>query len=357
MHVVLANLHWSPRAGADWFDPRHGDTMHAPLALALARLGLRVTVVQEGPVASRSRHEEVDLVVVPPSRSTRLARWSTRWRPFPAAHSVARSLVEAVAEARPDRVHSFDLVAYPTLRALGAIAPVVATFHGGAAVRSALRWPVEAGALRRVRACFTTREQAEPWIANGTLAAGQVEEVFELSSQLPFRRGPRLPGSPAMLHLGRFHPVKDFDTTLRGTRKVMERHPGVVLHLAWREGTPPPTGDVPTVRHSDAPPERVAELLAGADCLVQASVREVCGRAPMEAMASGCVPVLSAIPPWRRLLGTLPTTFAVGDAEGLAAAVDRALLVPPEAVRARFDAALSWERIAARYAEIYARPW
>ncbi len=330
--------------------------MHAPLALALARLGLQVTVVQEGPVALRSRHGGVDLVVVPPARSTRLARWSTRWRPFPAAHSVAWSLVEAVAVARPDRVHSFDLVAYPTLRALGAIAPVVATFHGGTAVRSVLRRPVEATALRGVRACFTAREQAEPWIENGTLSPGQVEEVFELSSHLAYRRGPRLPGSPAILHLGRFHPVKDFDTTLRGARRVLERNPGAVLHLAWREGTPPPTGDLPAVRHGDASPQRVAELLAGADCLVQSSVREVCGRAPMEAMASGCVPVLSDIPAWRRLLGPLPTSFAVGDPEGLADAVDRALRVPSEAVRARFEDALSWDRIATRYAEIYARP-
>ncbi|MBM4392141.1 MAG: glycosyltransferase family 4 protein [Deltaproteobacteria bacterium] len=269
---------------------------------------------------------------------------------------MARSLVEAVAEARPDRVHSFDLVAYPTLRALGTIAPVVATFHGGTAVRSALRRPIEAAALRGVRACFTAREQAEPWIENGTLSPGQVEEVFELSSPLAYRRGPRLPGSPAILHLGRFHPVKDFATTLRGARRVWERHPGAVLHLAWREGTPPPLGALPSVRHGGASPSGVAELLAGADCLVQASVREVCGRAPMEAMASGCVPVLSEIPPWRRLLGPLPTSFPVGDAAALADAVERALAVPPAAVRARFDDTLSWGRIAARYAEIYASP-
>ncbi len=330
--------------------------MHAPLALALTRLGLRVTVVQEGPVPSVSRHEGVELHVVRPSHRTRLARWSTRWRPFPAAHSVAWSLVEAVAEARPDRVHSFDLVAYPTLRALGTIAPVIATFHGGAAVQAALRRPLEATALRRVTACFTAREQAEPWIENGALSPSQVEEVFELSSHLPFRRRPRLPGTPALLHLGRFHPVKDFDTTLRGVRAVLARHPGTVLHLGWREGTPPETPGVPSVRHGVASPQRVADLLAGADCLVQASVREVCGRAPMEAMASGCVPVLSDIPPWRRLLGPLPTRFPVGDAEALADAVDRALGVSPEVVRARFDAALSWDQIAARYAEIYARP-
>lgn len=269
---------------------------------------------------------------------------------------MARSVVAAVAEARPDRVHSFDLVAYPTLRALGAIAPVIATFHGGAAVRSALRRPLEAAALRRVTACFTAREQAESWIENGALSPGQIEEVFELSSDLALRRGPRLSGSPALLHLGRFHPVKDFGTTLAGARTVLARHPGAVLHLAWREGTPPETPGVPTVRHGDASPQRVAELLAGADCLVQASVREVCGRAPMEAMASGCVPVLSDIPAWRRMLGPLPTRFPVGDADAMARAVDRALGVSPEVVRARFDDALSWDKIAARYAEIYASP-
>lgn len=360
MHVVFANLHWDRRwPGAEgWFHPLDGDTVHAPLARALAARSVRVTVVQEGPVAGEARCDGVRLVVVPPDGTTRLLRRAVARRPFPAAHGVATSVVRAVAAEAPDVVHSFDLVAYPTLAALGRLAPVVATFHGGAPARSVLLRAGERAALRGVTACFTVASQAEGWIRAGSLVPSQVVEVQEVSSTFPFSaaRQPGLEGQPALLHVGRLDPVKDPATTALGFRRFLGHHPGAVLHLAYTDGRLLSRFDgLPVVRHGAVPPARVLELLHRCDLLVQASTREVCGRAAVEALATGCVPVLSDIPPFRRLAGSLGTLFPPGDAAALAEVLGRALTVPREDVRAHFDAECAWDVVAARYADVYVR--
>jgi glycosyltransferase involved in cell wall biosynthesis len=98
--------------------------------------------------------------------------------------------------------------------------------------------------------------------------------------------------------------------------------------------------------------------------VVQASVREVCGMVPLEALACGTTPVLSDIPPFRRLTddGRVGRLFPVGDAAALADALVSAAHdpVPPAEVRRWFDGALSFDALSdtvdAVYRSITPRP-
>jgi glycosyltransferase involved in cell wall biosynthesis len=180
------------------------------------------------------------------------------------------------------------------------------------------------------RLLFTTRARADAWLGSGALPdMERVVEVFETSS--PFTPGdaPPLPGAPALLHLGRLDPVKDPLTTLAAFRRLLVNLPEAHLHMAWRDA--PLLGPVRDAAR-DLPvtllgPRMDTEvLLRGADLLVQASTREVCGIAVLEALATGTAPVLSDIPPFRRLTdeGRVGRLFPVGDPDAMAAAIAEA---------------------------------
>lgn len=365
MHVALVSL----RHDAGWDTPERfiaGDATRRGLAGALVEAGHAVTVVVEadfdavvdGPVRWR---------FVRPDRSVRatrraLAAAGERW---PAIRLPAPHLVRAARAARPDVVHAFDLVNYPHLIGLaGAGAPMVAHFHGGAAARRPPWRALERRALAGVdRLLFTTVEQAAPWVANG-YPAERVRAVVETSVALtPAPRPPLDPARPRLLCAGRLDPVKDPMTTLAGFALLLGTHPGATLELCWTDA---PLLDAvarraralgPAVRLlGRLAPEAVHARMAAADVLVQASVREVCGVAVLEAMALGLPPVVTDIPAFRAVLGDCGARFPVGDAAGLAAGVRAVLGQPDAGARCveRFRAALSFTAMARAAERVYA---
>ena len=374
MRVALVNSwHLAAEPGAQI----RADALRRELAHGLAALGHEVHVVQELPKAATIQDGSVRWHFVPSDPAVRLARaaLSAIGRSDARVKAPLSHLAAAVAPLKADVVHSFDLVAYAGLAALGQDtrrrgAALVAHFHGGAPARLGPLRRIERSALANVdRLLFTARAHAAPWLQSGALVDDtRVVEVFETSSE--FMPGDRaearartgLRGAPALLHLGRLDRVKDPLTTLAGFRGFAASHPGAHLTFAWTDA--PLEAEVrraaaglPVTFLEQVAPEQVELLLRAADVLVQASTREVCGRAVLEAFACGTPSILTDIPAFHRLTdaGTVGALFPVGDAAALTRVLER---FPYEAarpaVRARFREKLSFSALAAAVHTVYA---
>jgi len=124
-----------------------------------------------------------------------------------------------------------------------------------------------------------------------------------------------------------------------------------VAASAWSaQRVPSHRAQGPCGRHSrhgavraEAAEDEMATAYRSAEVVVCPSRFEGFGLTPMEAIACGRPVVVSDIPPQREFLGTAPRFFAVGDDDGLAAAIAAARSGPParpEVLRAlRIEAA------------------
>jgi glycosyltransferase involved in cell wall biosynthesis len=98
--------------------------------------------------------------------------------------------------------------------------------------------------------------------------------------------------------------------------------------------------------------EEMATWYSAADFYISASHMEGSGYALLEALACGCVPVVSDIPPFRKITreGHLALLFQAGDPQSLLACLKRlaAIDLPDrsEAIREHFTRELSFQAIA-----------
>ena len=97
--------------------------------------------------------------------------------------------------------------------------------------------------------------------------------------------------------------------------------------------------------------------MRAADFFLQTSHREASGRSLLEAMSCGLVPLVTDIPAWRRIVGSVGSLTPVGNATMFANAMiewaGRDRVADRHAVRARFDAALTFEAIGRELREAY----
>lgn len=378
MRVTFVNLWHDQPTPAAQIDR---DETRRELSRALAARGHAVTVVQEHPGAATVYDGPVRWIFAPPSAACRGARALLRaaGRDDAMVKAPADHLLAPVAASDPQIIHSFDLAFYPTVALLSPLArrlgaPLLLHDHGGAPARwASLRW-VERRALRGVaRLLFTTAARGQAWVASGALDdPGRIAEVFETSTRFspgdPAAARARLglAGAPLVAHLGRLDPVKDPLTTLEGFRLFLRDFPSARLALASTDApllaeVRAAARDLPVRFLGRLDRAQCQDLLRGADLFVQASRREVCGVAALEALATGVPPVLSDIPPFRRLTdgGAWGRLFPPGDAAGLARALGEAWAarqsgaLSPEAVRAWFSSALSFEALAASVEAVY----
>lgn len=325
------------------------DPLRRELAAHLRGRGHDVTVVQGWTAAARVDADGVDW------RFVRLAPLPRRVAhalgdPHPLLRVPAVEVLPAVVVSRPEVVHAFDLVAFPTLALLPR--PLVVTFHGGAPARR-LAWRLaQRVGLRGATLAFTSLEQGRGF-------GRPIVAIPETSTTMRRVPAPRLPGSPALLWVGRLDPVKDPWTVLRGVRRLRVRHPDVHLTMVWTDA--PLLDDVRAWVAAELagavtllgprPPEALPALYSGADRLVQGSVREVCGRALLEAMACGLPPVVPSLPATRAIVPDVRLLFPVGDDAAMAAAVE---VEPAVDVAAHFEAELAFGPLTTRYERLYA---
>jgi glycosyltransferase involved in cell wall biosynthesis len=350
----------------------------------LAARGHQVDVVYLYPHDLQYEHAGVTHHFVSPGRIGRVLGGAARALGREAAmFEPAWRAAQRIRSLRPDVIHFHGMILTWNLvllqLALGPDAPpIVMHYHGGyppqnSLARRAARW----GLRRTARQLFTTRDQADPFLAAGLLAGGAgVGELVETSSdmrpipQAEARRQTDMHGDPVVLWAGRLHPIKDPLTALRGFEQIARALPGARLYMHYLTGEMEPelrafVAERPDLAHrvlfrGRAPFAQMRAIYSSADFLLQASLREFSGCAILEGMACGAIPVVSDIPSFRAMTanGSVGVIFPVGDADALARGV---LAIPPAAlaerraaVLAHFARHLSFPALAEQLERLYA---
>lgn len=260
---------------------------------------------------------------------------------------------ELLRQLRPDVIHLHGLGFTRELHWLSTLAPGVPLLvqdHAAQPPRRPWTWWRWRRALAPVRGLiFCARDQAEPFARYGMLPERmRIYELPEASSDFrprerdAARRLMGLAGDPALLWVGHLDANKDPLTVLDGLALAVRHLPGLKLWMCF--GSAPLERDVKTRLRDPAlahrvhllgrvPHAQVELLMSAADFLVQGSHREGSGYSLIEAMACGLSPVVTDIPSFRSLVGTLPQQQAaalwpVGNAPALAEALVRLATQP-----------------------------
>lgn len=336
------------------------------VAECAAGAGVQVSVVQASPHEARLQQGGVSYYFLPCARidlsASRRARFAALLR-----------------ELAPDVLHVQGLGFPQEVRALAALAPalpIVLQDHAASVPRFWRR-----GALRRSTAvvsgvAFCARAQAQPFAQAGILPpALTIYEIPESSSRFTpgdraaARAATALAGEPQLLWMGHLDANKDPLTVLAGVSEAARALPG--LRLACCYLAAPLLAEVrqriaqdPHLRDrvqllGRVPHERVEVLMRAADIFVQGSHREGSGYSLIEALACGVAPVVTDIPSFRSLTGggRIGRLWPCDDAARLSAALrEVAANCNAEvraAVRAHFDAQLSFAAVGEKLAAMY----
>jgi glycosyltransferase involved in cell wall biosynthesis len=354
------------------------------LPRAVAARGHAVTVCA---LAARdacvTRHDVTDQFIAPDPLTGGGGRLLQRWKPrYGAAYyQVSPRLARRVSASQPDVAHVFGLTMDLQLALLARAtrkprAPLVVHYHGGLP-ESGRYGRLQRHNLARVdRALFTTQAQADEWIDAGMLTTSQTSLLPETSSNFSglsrkvARAQTGMTGDPVCLSAGRLSAIKDPLTTLRGFALAAEHLPDARLYCyyltdellpelrAFVDATPGLARRVEF--RGRAAPAAMEAIYSSADVLVQSSRREWSGLALLEALACGCVPIVTDIPSFRTLTddGHYGRLFPVGDYATLAQqlltldADTRRNLAP--AAQAYFRRELSFAALARRLDDLYA---
>lgn len=324
----------------------------------------------------RQRIERDDVEVHALHRS-KIGAWRLRWRLF----ALLRRL-------RPDVVHSRNLSGLDAL--LPARLAGVKTLHSehgfdvdnldGLATRPALLRRLHSPLVRRY--VTVSRDLSRLMIERWGIAASRVTQIYNGVDTERFRPTdarrhellpPTLRGAELFVvgAIGRVRPIKDQSTLLRAFATVLARRPewrarlrlaivgdGPLLERLKDEARA--SGLASMVWFAGARHD-VSDLLQAMDLFVLPSLMEGISNTLLEAMATG-VPVLAtAVGGNVELLdeGVVGETFAVGDADMLAAMIENyagnAELCARQgaAARQRAEQCFSLQAMVARYQEIY----
>lgn len=325
-------------------------------ASQLCRAGCETRVFQGFREDDELEHRSVTYQLIAGRFTPDLPRW---WVP--------RRLHAQVASWAPEVVHLHGLT-YPLqlldLRScLDRSCTMIVQHHGERPMRGWRRL-VQRAAVRRADAVlFNGLELARPWLDCGTLdrstpaldvpEGSSTLEPGAFTDQAACRRRLGIEGEPLLLWAGNLDVNKDPLVVLGAVSRLSEKLPGIRLLMAFRGATlldevrERVTGDAALRDRVELlgrqPYERIAELMAAADYLVQASWREGSGFAVLDALACGLPPVVSDIPSFRYLTGngSIGALFRPGDADDL---VSKLLASVSQGNPTRGEPALVWFR-------------
>lgn len=319
--------------------------IHLALPRELAARGHEVNLIHSWPTDATFTEAGVHFhFVSEPGSSQAAAKLLGRLRHRdPLGYLPARQAIKLIRSLQPDVIHfhgsTLNLNLFLLLRALRALKPVVTVhYHGGYPARHPIARRLQRSNFDRVdRLCFTTSDQANPFIESGVLRRPErIVELIETSSTFQpgdrdaARRSTGMTGEPVFLSVGRLHPIKDPLTILRGFAQVLERRPRAQLYLYYTSEELLPDVRAYLYQHpalSDqvhlrgrAAYEQMETIYNSADFLLQASLREFSGCAVLEAMACGVIPLVSDIPSFRAMTaaGRYGKLFPIGHPEELA---------------------------------------
>jgi glycosyltransferase involved in cell wall biosynthesis len=221
---------------------------------------------------------------------------------------------------------------------------------------------------------FTAAEQARPFVDAGELspnvpvfAVPESSTRFSPGSQATARTRTGIEGDPAVLWVGRLDDNKDPLTILAAIETAAHDLPHLKLWCCFHEQ--PLLAEVEArIAASPAlaervhllgrvPHARIETLLNASDLFLLGSHREGSGYALIEALACGVTPIVSDIPPFRAIAGSVGALVPVGDVAGFVGALVALARQDRVALRRRaiehFEAHLSFDRVGARLCAIY----
>lgn len=342
------------------------------VAGAVARAGMDVGVVQPAHRDAVVRRDGVEYRFVK-ERPALLRRGTPGTRPVRAP---AAALVAAVADLAPEVVHVSGLSLASHARRLKRRMPDVKILAQDHADRPPFwRRPATRRAMLAYDAvAFTASAQAEPFFEAGLFPPGlPVHEVPESSTRFApaaperARRSSGIGGDPCLVWVGHLNANKDPLTVLDGLAGAVAHLPDPHLWCCYLQAPllpeverrvandPRLSGRVHLMGARTH--EEVETLLQGADALVLGSHREGSGFAVIEALACGATPVVTDIPPFRRLTGEVGLRWVPDDASSLRDALRRLVEVDADGrrrrVRRHFEREVSWPAVGRRLLQVY----
>ena len=367
MRIVVANAAYdgSLKTAAALLDAYHTLTEWSS---ALTAAGASVAVVQRFHTTARIERDGVSYQFT-----------ADREPPWLSTTAAPPAFVGTIASHPADVVHINGLI-FPQLvaavrRAIGARTPIVVQHHGGEfPVRGSglvgmwQRRGWKGGLMAASAVSFTAAEQAQPWREAGVLGDQRVLEIVEASTTLRTvnrtraRSALSVDAEPVILWVGRLTTNKDPLTVLAGLEHALPQLPDARVVMVFGDDTLLPVVEQriaasellqrAVVVVGRVPRDEMPNYYGAADVFVSGSHSEGSGYALIEAMASGVVPVVTAIPPFRAIAGDCGQRWPAGDADAFARAlVDVChgnLATQRAATKARFDRDLSWPALAAR---------
>ena len=287
-------------------------------------------------------------------------------------------LIECVRSLEPQIVHVHDFGYVLAIRQLANAlrgTPVLVESH---------RFRVPPGWRRAIwrrslapiaGAAFTAREQANAFIEATVLRRDvPIFELFPASStfspgdRAAARRETGLSGEPCYLWTTRLDSNKDPLTALDAFELACASLPTARMWMAFHQA---PMLDAvrqriaasPVLRErvtllGTRPHDQMQSLFRSADFFVQTSHEEASGRSLLDAMACGVTPLVTDIPPWRRMVGTTGSLTPVGDSKKLAGAMvdwaSRDRVVLGRTVRTWFEETMTYDAIGRDLMKAYA---
>ncbi len=283
-------------------------------------------------------------------------------------HAGSRALKFA-AGISPSYVHAGGIPIFfgHLRRLLPPGAAILWQHHGGGFPRKS-RWLYRRGFSHVDAFMFTSREQAEPWMS--LIGERPVHEVLENSTRmepLPYpecRKTLDLGSRKVFLWVGHLNENKDPLTVLEGFALALRSVPDSHLYMAYSSGENLDVlrGFARSHELSDRihflgslSRERLRMWYSAADYFVLGSSHEGSGYALIESIACGAMPVVTDIPPFRRIVQDCGPRWAAKNAVSCCEAIARALKIPVSrsAIRAHFDKNLSFEAVASAASEVY----
>lgn len=183
---------------------------------------------------------------------------------------------------------------------------------------------------------FTSKVLAETWIQQRIIR--KPENIIELPATLTSfskqdknasRKLLLLPHSPIYLWVGRLHPIKDPLTVLKAFDLFLVIQPEASLHMVFQSEeliaeikTAIAASEKLTASvflHGAQPYEKMPYWYSSADFFISASYSEGGSAAILEAMACGCIPIVSRIPASMQVIahGLYGLQFAAGNSHEL----------------------------------------
>lgn len=193
--------------------------------------------------------------------------------------------------------------------------------HHGELPANGVKGLIQKRAFRLVDAfMFTAHGNAGAWISRGVLPGyAKIYEVLEASTSIEAkdkaksRRALGLTNGPTYLWVGRLDQNKDPLTVLTAFEHYLKVQPDARLYIIHQTDDLLPkllarlTASIPMAKAvkliGKVPHQQLATWFSAADFYLSASHKEGSGYALIEAMACGCVPIVTDIPSFRKITG------------------------------------------------------